>query len=43
MIAEYDLIDVSGSNGISTLTCNIAEYDLIDVSGNNGISYCFFH
>jgi hypothetical protein len=37
-IVEHDLIDVSGNNGISTLTCNIVEHDLIDVSGNNGIS-----
>ena len=28
-IAEYDLIDVSGNNGISTLTFNIVEHDLI--------------
>ena len=37
-IAEYDLIDVSGNNGISTLTCNIVEHDLIDLSGKNSIS-----
>jgi hypothetical protein len=37
-IVEHDLIDVSGNNGISTLTCNIVEHDLIDLSGKNSIS-----
>jgi hypothetical protein len=36
--SKHDLIDLSGNDSISELSCNIAEYDLIDHSGNDSIS-----